>query len=204
MLSSYYRQLSLTHFIDPRNKTRLQKSGSRLLKCALCLMNEGEREIHAKEKRDKCEKMSGGVVLRDQRPLNACKIKFSDGTKFPRYVMYLNEHVFFWPDNHRGKKGVADFRKKYPGHIELRCRLGDLLDSEGKGRVLFSPYNSGSTPRCNPEKSPRCLDLFQPLKSRKGQSFVEVVFHRQVRLPVNTEYKVENGEWRPFFMSKEP
>lgn len=201
MLSSYYRELRLTHFIDPHNKARLQNSGSRLLKCALCLMNVRERKIHAEKKRDNCEKMSGGVVLRDQQPLNADKIKFSDGTKFPRYVMYLNKHVFFWPDNHRGRKGIAAFRKKYPGHVELRCRLGGLLDSQDEDKVLFSPYNSGATPR-NPKKSPRCLDLFQPLKSRKGRTFVEVVFRGKVQLPDDTEYKTDDGKWHPLFRAK--
>ncbi|MDD9814862.1 MAG: hypothetical protein OXU31_02610 [Gammaproteobacteria bacterium] len=166
-------------------------------------MNDGERKTYAKEKRDKCEKMSGGVVLRDQQPLNADKIEFSDGTKFRQYVMYLNKHVFFWPGNYRGRKGIAAFRKKYPGHIELRCKLGDLLDNESEDKVLFSPYNSGATPR-NPKKSPRCLCLFQPLKSRKGQSFVEVVFRGQVRLPDNIKYKTENGKWHPFFTPKNP
>ena len=188
----------LIHYTDKRNLAAIRESG--VLKCALSLMTPGEAKTHAREKRADSVPLSR-AVLRDQQPLFP-RIVLSDGASFADFVRYLNRHVFFWPNSSAGEKCREAFRRKYqhPDHIGLCCNLRDLRDANKGAEILYSPYNSGSTPR-NPKKSPRSLDLFQPLESRGGRRLVEVVVRGQVWLPDNTQQEGEDGKWSPFFPS---
>ena len=182
--------MNLTHYTDRRNLEAIRKSG--FLRCALSLMTPSEAKVHANEKRPEPLPLSR-AILRDQQPLFP-RIVFSDGATFAEFVKYLNGHVFFWPDTSDGEKYRQSFREKYqhPAHVGLRCGLRDLRDANPDAEVLFSPYNSGSTPWF-PEKSPRSLSLFQPLKSRGRERLVEVVVRGQVQLPNNTIFEDGHG-----------
>ena len=187
----------LTHYTDCRNLEAIKKSG--ILKCALRLMTQTEEKVHAEEKREDSIPFAR-AVLRDQKPLFP-RIVLSDGASFADFVKYLNGHVFFWSDYHSaGKRYRENFRAIYPHprHIGLRCDLQSLRDANPGVEILFSPFNSGSTPR-SPKKSPRSLNLFQPLESRGGQRLAEVVVWKEVRLPDNTQIECEDGNWRDFF-----
>ena len=178
----------LTHYTDARNLDAIKESG--ILKCALFLMTPDEAKIHAEKKRADSIPLSR-AVLRDQQPLYP-HIVLSDGATFADFVKYLNGHVFFWPDISAGIKSRKSFRTKYqrPDHIGLRCNLQDLRDANQETRILHSPFNSGSTPR-SPKKSPRSLNLFQPLESHSGRRIVEVVVRGEVRLPDKVEWDCE-------------
>lgn len=188
----------LTHYTDCQNYRKIQDT--RVLRCALRLMNEDESVHHARTKRSKSLPLTA-AVLRDQQPLTE-RIVLCDGATFDDFVEYLNGHVFFWPSNYTGEQCREKFQQRYArsGHIDiqLRCRLSDLRAANPDAKILFSSYNSGATPR-DPEKSPRCRNLFQPLESRGGKRLVEVVVRGEVQLPDNTEVKCEKDEWREFF-----
>ena len=178
----------LTHYTDQRNLAVIRGSG--VLKCALSLMTPREAKSLAGEKRmDSIPLLR--AVLRDQQPLFP-RIVLSDGASFADFVRYLNGHVFFWASSSAGEKCREGFRLKYPrpDHIGLRCNLRDLQDVNPNTEILYSPFNSGSTPR-SPRKSPRSLNLFQPLKSRGGHRLVEVVVRGKIRLPDNTKWDCE-------------
>jgi len=186
----------LTHYTDSRNLDAIRETGA--LHCALSMMDANERARYAKEKREESLPLESGAVLRDQRPLSD-RIVFCDGAKLSEFIEYLNGHVFFWPGFYRGEQCRKSFCKKYryPKHVGLRCKLGDLRTKNPGTAFLFSRYNSGATPR-NPKKSPRCLRLFQPLEKRNGKSLVEVVVRTKVCLPDNTEEEYATEKWRPF------
>ena len=194
----YNCEMLLTHYTHKCNRPAIE-GGGRILS-ALSLMEQHGRMDLARERRKCCEQIAPGVILRDQQPLRP-RIVLSDGASFADFVKYLNGHVFFWPDSSAGKRRREAFRaKKYqhPHHIGLRCDLQSLRDANPGVRILFSPFNSGSTPR-SPRKSPRSLRLFQPLKSRGGRPLAEVVVRGVVRLPDNTQIECEDGQWHPFF-----
>ena len=207
-----FNPVELFHLIDPRNFDALRECG--VLRCASSLMNAEERAEHEKKKREAdVTLITTGVVLRDQQPFSD-KIVLCDGTTFPEYVQYINQHVFFWTSK------VPDrFCNKYSHHIRLRCQFSDLATENPKTKILFSPYNSGSTPR-KLNESPRCCCLFrgltacrkkQPMKCLRGiescpwfsgdkeRDIVEIVVHGKVKLPRNTQYKNERGAWCAFF-----
>ncbi len=189
--------MRLIHYTCRRNLDGIKKT--RELRCASSLMNAGEKKIHAGKKRPESTQCEA-TVLRDQQPLTE-RIVFSDGTTFPEFVEYLNEHVFFWPDSHAGEQAREGFRNKYSyseEQVGLRCQLDDLIAENPGMEILFSRYNSGATPR-SPRKSPRCRKLFQPLKARNGSRLVEVVAHGKVRLPDDTEWECDEGRWSKFF-----
>ena len=188
----------LIHYTYKRNLDRIKDAHE--LRCALSLMNECQKKVYAEEKRSEPLECKA-AVLRDQKPLTK-RIQFNNGTTLAEFVEYLNKHVFFWPDRYAGKQARKRFRGKYPyseGHIGLRCQLCDLIAENPKIEMLFSRYNSGSTPR-RPEISPRCRELFQPLKTRNGRRLVEVVAHKKIRLPDNTEWECGEDKWRRFFV----
>ena len=196
------RDYCLIHYTDRRNLERIKETGT--LRSALCLMREAKDMSYEKQKRKQSVQV-GNAVLRDQQPLNS-RIVFCDGATLPEFIEYLNGHVFFWPSSGEGKQYRMNFRKKYkhPKHIGLRCRLSDLCSANGKKDILFSPYNSGSAPQVSLEKSPRHLNLFQSLKSRKSKScknktLVEIVIKGEIRLPHNTEYEKKVEKWVPLF-----
>lgn len=192
----------LIHYTDCRNFAHIQKT--RRLRCAWHLMNEAERTHHAKSRRQECVVLGNKAILRDQQPLSE-GIVFSDGATLTKFVKYLNHHVFFWANNSaQAKQARESFRKKYPHpqNIGLRCKLSDLQNKNPDTEILFSPYNSGATPP-RPEKSQRSLNLFQPLKARRGgEPIVEVVVQGEVRLPDNTEYEYKNDKWQKLFTVK--
>ena len=210
--------IELIHFIDPGNLKKIRQEGE--LCCALDLMNADERKCHADKTRQKCLPLKSGVVLRDQKPLtkknnknlykvdnwkvwrldeNQKPVKVDDEW-FAKFVKYLNQHVFFWPDTKRGKEGIQKFCNKYSDHIKLRCRLGDLMAANNNIEILLSPYNSGSIPLGKPKESPRSLDLFRKLECPleelevvnnevNGIPLVEIVVKGKVKLPCNTQYE---------------
>ena len=182
--------LWLLHFIDPENFPKLKTDG--ILRSASLLMSESEKERHEMQKRDTCLPLENGVILRDQSPLTE-KIEFNDGTTFPEYVKYINEHVFFWPG-----KIPEGFGNKYSHHIILRCRLGDLRNENHGDDIFFCRYNSGVTPR-TPEKHPRSRAMFKPIASYTNEPLTEIVASCKIRLPPNTEYKDAKGKWCAFF-----
>lgn len=186
----------LTHYTDSRNVEVIREG--RVLRCALSLMDRRERSRLAREPRPDSLMVSCGAVLRDQKPLTSGRIVLCDGVKFDEFVRYLNGHVFFWSDKHPSKKYHKNFRGKYryPKHVGIRCRLADLRDANPRAEILYSPWNSGSTPHA-PKSSPRCLNLFQPLP--KVGRIAEVVVRGKVNLPKNTEIEYDDGEWRSFF-----
>ena len=186
----------LTHYTDRENLDRIWET--RTLRCALDLMDDCEKACWSKKKR--CDFVPVKLaVLRDQQPLTDGIVLCATFADFDEYVQYLNGHVFFWPSHSAGKIRRKEFRKKYthPKHVGLRCRLSALTAANPKTEILFSPYNSGATPRINPKNSPR--GLFQPLQSRKGLAFVEAVVKSEVLLPDCTEYEYEEEKWDKFF-----
>lgn len=188
----------LTHYTDRRNVETIRQEG--VLRCALALMNKREKMRYAGERRPESMPVSCGAVLRDQEPLNRKRLAFCDGASFAEFVRYLNGHVFFWADNYASEQSRKRFRNKYshPGHIGIRCQLADLHAANSKADILYSPYNSGSTPRI-PKEHPRHLKLFQLLNKRGNRRFVEVVVRGKVYLPQKTEVEYESGKWHPFF-----
>ena len=187
----------LIHYTDRCNLEMIREC--RVLKCARSLMTPDEVTKWARVPRPELVPLSCGAVLRDQQPLTS-RIVLSDGAPFAEFVQYLNGHVFFWPDSSDGKRHRKTFRARYqhPCNVGLRCDLRSLRDANPGVEILFSPFNSGSTPR-SPKKSPRSLNLFQPLETRGGQRLAEVVVWNEVRLPDNTQIECEDGNWRDFF-----
>ena len=186
----YNRGMLLTHYTHKCNRPAIE-GGGRILS-ALSLMELHGRMDLARERRKECEQIASGVILRDQQPLRP-RIVLSDGASFADFVKYLNGHVFFWSDYHLdGERYRENFRAIYsrPCHIGLRCDLRSLRDANPGVEILFSPFNSGSTPR-SPKKSPRSLNLFQSLESRGGQRLAEVVVRGEVRLPDKVEWDCE-------------
>ena len=188
----------LIHYTDRRNLQAIRET--RMLKSALLLMNETEKKYYARKKRGESLPLKNGAVLRDQQPLSD-RIVFCGGTNLSEYIEYLNTHVFFWPASSAGKQYRKNFREKYPHpeHIGLRCKLDDLREANPDAEILFSKYNSGATPRCNPAKSPRCLRLFRPLEKRRGEKLVEIVVQNENILPHNTEKECAAEKWRRLF-----
>ena len=185
----------LTHYTDRCNLKAIRED--RVLKCALSLMELRGRLDLARTRRVDSTPIACGVVLRDQQPLDEKRLVFCDGSTLPDFVEYLNGHVFFWAGDNDRRKSFCD---KYPRSkcIGLRCNLSSLRAANPDAEILFSPYNSGSTPY-NPKKSPRCLNLFQPLNSRRDRPIMEIVVRGRIQLPDNTEQECEDGEWVRFF-----
>ena len=183
----------LVHCVDPANFAALQKS--RILCSASSLMNESEKQRYEKHKRNACLPLDNGVILRDQEPLTE-KIPFSNGKTFPEYVKHINEHVFFWPE-----KPLEGFRNKYRLHRVLRCHLGDLEKANPGCEILFCRWNAGAA-RCPQRKYCQSGTAFEPIASRTNEPVVEIVVRDKVKLPPETEYKNEQGEWCAFFQNE--
>ena len=189
--------MMLYHFTFCENLPFIRRDGA-LLSAATLLDKCGAGDEKT-QKRNRRIKLPCGRILRDQFPLTE-HLVFSDGANLAQFVRYLNRHVFFWPDNSRGKKCRDSFRAKYrrPKNVGLRFGFADLREANPKAEFLYSPYNSGAMPR-NPKKSPRSLCLFQPLQSRGSERLVEIVVRGKIRLPENTEMEDDNGKWGLFF-----
>jgi len=144
------------------------------------------------------------VELRDQDPLRAGNIFFSNGWALADLVSHLNDRVFFWPGwdygpIDSGKNHYARYARENP--VILRVSTRKLLAANPGAEALFCHYNSGA-PRCickTRKGSPRGPDTFLPACSFEfGLSGVrEVTFKSQVSLPDSTEASPSPfGPWK--------
>ena len=187
----------LTHYTD--NPDAVRKS--RILKCGLSLMTEHGKENLATVKREKPAEIARGVVLRDHDLTG--RIEFCQCTTLPEFVKHLNKHVFFWASSAAGEGCRLTFRDKYPQSVGLWCCLDDLQAKNPGAEILYSPVNSGTGARFQPQEGrrlrPRCLNLFKPLRQRGSDRPVEVIAQGEVKLPDNTMRECEDGTLRRFF-----
>jgi hypothetical protein len=143
------------------------------------------------------------IQIRDQDPLHAGNITFSDDWTLEDLVEYLNHHVFFWPGwQHSpiqsGLNHFARYSKECP--IILRAKATDLFTANIATEPLFCRYNSGA-PRCiDGYGSPRGPETFLPAAQfhfPPGR-VVEVTFRSAVRLPPSCQAAVSlQGPWTP-------
>ncbi len=127
------------------------------------------------------------VHLRDQAPLHKGNVGLHEGWSFEDLVLYLNNHVFFWPGTAKGpiEYGRRHFAR-YAGEDNaiLVFQTSELFTSNVDKGPRFCAFNSGS-PRCTDgRKSPRGPATFQS-HSETGCTpgrVIEVTFAHEVSL----------------------
>ena len=170
--------MQLFHLTHPDNLCNIRQCGQ-LFSAAELLKQHGKKCL--REKRNTCCELSPGIVLNDQKPLQAGHVELSGFNEWGDFVEFLNRHVFFWTNN-KSKNG---FEKKYNNYILLTCDLPDLKETTSPKNILFSQYNSGAPRTSKGKKSPRSPDMF---KCFQGTRAVEIVFKDSVYLPKTTLY----------------
>ncbi len=143
------------------------------------------------------------IELRDQDPLHAGNIAFSDGWDIGTLVRHLDDHVFFWPglEDRLVNAGQRHFeRYGHENPVILRVAFQELHGTNNGVEPLFCQYNSGA-PRCSRgNRIPRGPDTFLaanrfPLPPSR---VVEVTFKATVRLPPSIQAGLNpSGPWQP-------
>jgi len=148
----------------------------------------------------------GHVEIRDQIPLTARNIEFSDGFTLSRLVDLINQHVFFWPgwDSKPIPAGVNHFQRYEQERPRiLRISTSAVLAHNPEIVPLFCQYNSGA-PRCSGgRRSPRGPRLYleSPLFEGTASRVVEFVVRGPVGLPDSTEVSPSPmGTWGPLWI----
>ena len=147
--------------------------------------------------------LKSGCQIRDQDPLHAGNISFSDGWDLPKLISHLDDHVFFWPGWEHGPvlSGQNHFQRYAAERpMILRVATTDLLYENRETAPFFCKFNSGA-PRCTKGKgSPRGPLIF--LSAREftfsGSDVKEVTFKTIVKLPASTQVvHYPRGNWQP-------
>ncbi|HET7479292.1 MAG TPA: hypothetical protein VFJ72_07220 [Rubrobacteraceae bacterium] len=196
----------LYHLTAQENIDRIKSSGC--LESAAVLLNSAENKEIIRTRR--IEKMpvridSEQIVLRDQAPLYADNINFTDGWTLGDFVEDLNRRVFFWsgwqhaPISY-GENHFARYSEERP--VVIRTRFNSLLVKNPGRRPLFCKYNSGAPRQFQGRQSPRGPGTFLPAEQCPYTcgKVVEVTFIEAVKLPEDTEISFNaRGPWKPMF-----
>ena len=131
------------------------------------------------------------VLIRDQAPLYLGNMKLEAGWDFERFVLELNDHVFFWPgkEDRPISYGIRHFARYEQEDVRiLRVPTVDLIETNGDSQPLVCKFNSGSPRWSRGQPSPRGSSTFVTLTHATfpAASVVEVTFRQQVELPTST------------------
>lgn len=177
----------LFHLTATENVHRITRTGG--LTCASSLYREAGTPARARVRRKLHDRIKVGrdvIHIRDQGPLHANNAGLAPGWKIDDLVMYLNDHVFFWPGTEEGP--VASGRNHFERYAADDCKVLEL-DTEAvfglNNSPLFCKFNSGSPRFNNGTPSPRGPDTFQRHCAFLGtaSNVVDVTFTKQVVLP---------------------
>lgn len=136
--------------------------------------------------------LRSGKKIRDQYPLRAGNISFTNGWALKDLIFHLDDHVFFWPGWESGPISAGrNHFERYAAEnpIVLRVPTSALIAANAAVVPLFCKYNSGA-PRCSyGHGSPRGPDTFLPaaLFPFSSTDVKEVTFRSAVALPPVTQ-----------------
>jgi hypothetical protein len=176
----------------------------RRLDCAATLIAGAGRPDLLASRRTKhvaVEVNGAKVLLRDQSPLHAGNIAFSEGWQLGDLLRSLNERVFFWPGNAEGPSdyGRRHFARYAPeSPVLLRASTANILAENQTNTPLFCRFNSGSPRYSGGLASLRGPDTFASSDRFPGglADVVELTFLRRANLPAGTEVgSSPRGPW---------
>jgi len=196
----------LYHLTHQANLNHLRETGC-LIPAAILMQRAGCPQLIRARRRTHERIIVDGreIVIRDQAPLHAGKMRLPKGYNFEDFVEHLNRRIFFWPGSDvgpisYGMRHFQRYRRERP--LILRVDFDSLLRSNPAANPLFCRYNSGS-PRCsNGKKIPRGPHMFVSTADfvEAPSRVVEVTFDIQIVLPPNTEFSERpTGPWRLLF-----
>lgn len=191
------------HLTSSTNLASIRDSG--YIHSASTLMSSAKRLDLLRYRRANHISLRAGdceVQLRDQAPLHAANIKFTDGWELENLVEVLNSLVFFWPGTARGPNdsGLRHYgRYKDEQPVMLRALTSALLKQNPRATPLFCRFNSGSPRFVGGRPSPRGLNTFVNASRFDGtpSEVVELTFIKGIQLPYNMEWSVSPaGPWQ--------
>lgn len=116
-----------------------------------------------------CPRCRRTITIRDQKPMNAKKLRAClDGMSERAWFELLNGMVFFWPDRDRANHFLDVYAED---QCLIAVSSGELLSASAQ-QVRLSPINSGATLYDPPRRGP---DTFRALAAHpSGATVAEV------------------------------
>jgi hypothetical protein len=146
---------------------------------------------------------SGPIEVRDNLPLRPGSLALEAGCSLARFLLLLNQRVYFWPGNSLGPRnpGLAHF-EHYKGegvvHI-LRAPLTALVQANPDRELEVTFCNSGSARHHGGRPVIRGPSTFQPVTQACGPAsqVKELCFVGSASLPQSTEWSASlAGPWQ--------